>query len=247
MNAQDKVGRTPLHLLASHARHSINQLVQTSDDEVKLATEYGNSEFIDDGMLLIDGSNRRAISLLLDAGADVRATDNTGFTPLQYAALRGSFGCVKSLLSASADVQGVSKNGATALHLAAQRRMPNEIAEYAKTLDIWTGEWFMTPHGSATRIDDLDGFDTGAHPIETLEGFDVPPNLESLMEGTGLALDGWIERLYCAGRNLSSVAESIIGALVRSGASLDGVDGKGRTPLHIAAAEGLPGEYSSPC
>lgn len=240
VNARDRAGRTPLHLLASQSRRSIDQLVRTSDDQVELATEYGNSEFIDDGMLFIDGSNRRAASLLLDAGADVRATDDAGFTPLQCAALRGSVGCVMSLLSASADVHEVSKNGTTALHLAAQRKMPDEIAKYAKTLDIWTGEWFMTPRGSATRTDDLDGFDTGSHPVETFEGFDVPPNLEDLMEGTGLALDGWIERIYYAGRNLSSVAESIIGALIRSGASLDAVDGRGRTPLHLAAAEGLP-------
>ena len=166
VNAQDRVGRTPLHLLASHARRSISQFVKSSDDEVELATEYGNSEFIGDGMLFINRSNRKAMSLL-NAGADVRATDRAGSTPLQYAALRGSYRCVESLLSASADVQLAGKTGAAALHRAAQRKMPYEIAEYAKTLDLWTGEWLMSPLGNATRIDDLDGFDTGTHPIET--------------------------------------------------------------------------------
>ena len=169
VNAKDKTGTTPLHLLVSQSQRCINRLIKSSDYEVDLETEYGNSDFISRGIGFIDDASQEAVSLLLNAGANVEATDNAGVTPLQCAALSGSYSCIRSLLSASPDVQVASKNGRTPLHFAAQRKMPDEIAQYAANLDIWTGEWFMSPNGAATRVSDLDGFATDGHPIETLE------------------------------------------------------------------------------
>jgi uncharacterized protein len=56
--------------------------------------------------------------LLLEKGADPNTSDNEGFTPLMYAAVKGHFEAANLLLGKGADVNAVEKSGGTALMLA---------------------------------------------------------------------------------------------------------------------------------
>jgi uncharacterized protein len=55
--------------------------------------------------------------VLLDRGADVNATDQTGWTPLMEAAAKGRTEVVKTLLAYGADVNARTKKSWTALQV----------------------------------------------------------------------------------------------------------------------------------
>ena len=60
--------------------------------------------------------------LLIEAGADVRARDRAGHTPLHYAALdNGNPAVIAALVGAGADVNARGGSGRTPLHIAALR------------------------------------------------------------------------------------------------------------------------------
>ena len=58
---------------------------------------------------------------LLQAGADVNATNKKGYAAIHYAAERNYKDCLDILLEAGADVNAVDNSGSTALHYAAFR------------------------------------------------------------------------------------------------------------------------------
>jgi len=72
----------------------------------------------------------RWCKILLAHGADVKAKNNNGWTPLRYAAESGSGEVVKLLLAKGADVNAKDCYGATPLHVTAW----NSRGEVAKLL-----------------------------------------------------------------------------------------------------------------
>jgi uncharacterized protein YjbI with pentapeptide repeats len=62
-----------------------------------------------------------AVQIELDAGADVRALDKYGATPLAHAALMGTPASIRILLENDADVSAVDDSGRTPLHWAVRR------------------------------------------------------------------------------------------------------------------------------
>jgi len=74
------------------------------DQQLLVAAEEGNSERIVE---------------LLDAGANIEATNILGWTALHIAASKGHEICVEMLLSHGASIEATNNNGDTALHLAA--------------------------------------------------------------------------------------------------------------------------------
>lgn len=62
---------------------------------------------------------------LLQAGANVNATDNSGMTALHYAAWYGNLAAIQFLLDGAADTTLRDKNGQTAADIAAERGFPN--------------------------------------------------------------------------------------------------------------------------
>jgi ankyrin repeat protein len=75
------------------------------------------------------GSPPDVVRALVDAGADVDAIDNLGWTPLLYAAQYGHAGAVRALLEGGADVHACSGNGETALALASAEGHAEVVAE----------------------------------------------------------------------------------------------------------------------
>jgi len=73
---------------------------------------------------IFDG-NIEAVKQHLDAGTDVNAKDEKGWTPLHEAALGGHKGIAELLIAKGADVNAKDDNGWTPLHYTANK----EIAE----------------------------------------------------------------------------------------------------------------------
>ena len=73
------------------------------------------------------------VQLLLEADADISATNNNGFNSLHHAALRGNMGAMRLILNhlpPSCSVNEAKDDGFTALHLASL----NNHLEVAQTL-----------------------------------------------------------------------------------------------------------------
>ena len=64
-------------------------------------------------MLASRGGHEAVVKLLLEAGADVRAADENGDTPLMLASRGGREAVVKLLLEAGADVAATTQAGRT--------------------------------------------------------------------------------------------------------------------------------------
>ena len=60
----------------------------------------------------------------LASGADVEARDKYGFSPLHFAACRGSPDAIAALLAAGADTNARDESGKTPLHTAEERKPP---------------------------------------------------------------------------------------------------------------------------
>ncbi len=70
-------------------------------------------------ILLLQKGHREVVELLLAKGADIKAVDNNGYTPLHWAAQKGHREAVELLLSKGADMKAGTYSGWMPLHLAA--------------------------------------------------------------------------------------------------------------------------------
>ena len=73
-----------------------------------------------------------AIQLLLDAGAEIDATNRSGMTPLHHAAEAGSSAAARLLIERGTDVERATVRGQTALQIA-MRRGHADVAELIRT------------------------------------------------------------------------------------------------------------------
>ena len=76
------------------------------------------------------------ISTFLDAGADVRARNDDGWTPLHHAALSGRFDIVSTLLDAGADAHAVDNSNRVPLDFAALEDHHAVILKLIETMKI---------------------------------------------------------------------------------------------------------------
>lgn len=134
VTAAGRSGETALHRAAQHGHVSVLQLMLSTATTGSVSDQAGASceAAVNAGTGSTAGTALHAAvvfrqtttaEVLLAAGADTDATNRSGLTPLQFAALQKTTnnGCLSLLLSAGADVNTASAAGLTALELACQK------------------------------------------------------------------------------------------------------------------------------
>ena len=161
------------------------------------------------------------VTALLEAGADLNARDENGWTPLHTAAAGSKIpGTVTALLEAGADLNAREENGWTPLHLAAgSSETPGIIAALLEA-------------GADPNVRG----ENGQTPLHTAAGSSkIPGTVTALLEaGADLNArdeNGWTPLHTAAG---SSETPGIVEALLEAGADLN-ARVLGWTPLHMAA------------
>mmetsp|Transcript_11638 Transcript_11638/g.32711 ORF Transcript_11638/g.32711 Transcript_11638/m.32711 type:complete len:144 (+) Transcript_11638:29-460(+) len=80
-------------------------------------------ESLEDGLIYSSGSgDLEEVKLFLERGADVNASNWSGWTPLLRAAVKGNVKVVKLLVASGADLEAKDSAGETSLMLATSRR-----------------------------------------------------------------------------------------------------------------------------
>lgn len=153
VNEREEVfGTTPLLVAVTEgerANESTHEQVQVLLNAGAVASLEVKNEEGQTALYVAAGSNKvETVNALLQAGADVNATNNWGTTPLMKASSFGFDGCVAALIDAGADVSARNSFGETAISLASpssqsrtlieveiSRRAAQERAQRAGSLD----------------------------------------------------------------------------------------------------------------
>ena len=165
------------------------------------------------------------VKILLDAGVNLRAVDNTnGFTALIWAAEGGHPEVVQILLSAGAKLNAASSTGKTALHMAAwQGRLAATKALLAAGANLNAAD--KEDGGTALHIAAWQG-----HPdvVKMLLAAGANPDTTDKHAQTALIIAGRYNNL------------EVLKVLLAAGANPDAADIDGWTALNIAANNGQP-------
>ena len=135
IEARDQKGRSPL-LAAVQTRRSsvevVRALIAKGADVNTRGTMIGGTPL---SWAAGPFNNPEIVAALVAANADVNQANNTGMTPLMWAARYGAPATVKVLLDAGADVTATNKRGQTSLDLARQKGDDAQLAEIIKMLE----------------------------------------------------------------------------------------------------------------
>jgi ankyrin repeat protein len=158
---------------------------------------------------------------LLDAGADHKAADSLGRTPLIVASANGHLDVVKALLDAGADCTAVHKDGVTPLHVASHQGHRDVVKA-------------LLNFGADATAANKDGW-TPLH-VASLNGhLDVVKTLiDAGADAIAMDKDGWTP-LHGAAQNGHL---DVVKALVDAGADASAMNKDGVTPLHLASEDG---------
>lgn len=122
INSQDQVGNSPIHNAANlGSPQTLSALLRLGASANSSSPQHSATPL----MLLAQGGpideaqSLEMLRILLDAGAELNATDRRGFTAVHMAAFMGHDAMLDALIGAGADVNLHAKDGSTALHFAA--------------------------------------------------------------------------------------------------------------------------------
>jgi len=209
-------------------------------------------------MLSIAAQNNRikSMEVLVGAGAKIDKTTESGDTPLMIAAASGHTEAVEWLLARGADWRLKDDTGKTALETAWQQRFQSRRADgVAGALEAW-----ITRNGSPADVDEMRKQKLTVELFREIKDQDIEGVRRCLHDGAdpnGIEKFGdWITALSTAMQsNLFPLSPrsgggahpeyphiqhyfGIMEVLVGAGADLNKVNGRGQTPLMIAAASG---------
>lgn len=112
LDVQDASGNTPLHRAAYNGRKAAVELLLEAKANPNIQSEAG-------GLPIHRGSDNYNITLLLaDAGSNLNATDEDGWTPLMQCVYWEHLDVIELLLERDKNVNHLDKRGRTLLHIA---------------------------------------------------------------------------------------------------------------------------------
>ncbi len=167
------------------------------------------------------------IMALADKGADLEAQDGMGRTPISYAAQSRSLDSVLTLLDLGANVNHVDQTGNTPLGWAAgfgTVGMCEAMIEAGADVNA----------GAGTLL--------GFTPLiwASMAGADADKVKLLIERGADLEARDTMEQATVVMHAIRTNMMANVEVLLAAGAKLDVTDGKGRTALHVAAANGAP-------
>ena len=192
--------------------------------------------------------NDRAISMLLQAGADVNMLDAQGHSPLRVAIKSGNAVSVKKLLAAGADpmAPGREDDGSMLTDEAIAYRYGSEVAHaVAMAVDRYRINDYVLKGKTA----DLESYlKKGVEP-DTFDRFGETALMEAVSKGAGRDVDLLLK--YKADPNIANKSgqtpmhiaaagrdEAIVEKLYKSGSKMSCKTPSGQTPLDIAERHG---------
>ena len=204
-----------------------------------------------------------SVQRLIDAGANVNATDMSGRTALMWAALGGHAGAVRLLLYAGADAQASHKNGVTALMLARARGhagvvnilraatgedvgddepiqvLPDDTAVFSSRRRAWqfAAASALLFAAAAALMHSMGWFVTRTAPAAPAPAPAAVKGVDDILRGVDInARDASGQTALM--RAAASGDTGAVRRLIAVGAKLDAVDRQGNTALTLARAAG---------
>jgi ankyrin repeat protein len=251
----------PYHLTtgvegASTIKDLINHATQQQEEirrlQKELSSDEKNRKLFEVGRSATP--NTPQIIALVRAGADVKAKDQFGYTPLHWAARRGHTELAQTLLDAGADAKAENDMGETPLHEAAceghtefAQTLLNAGADAKAENDMgYTPLHEAACEGHTELVQTL--LNAGANANAKDEDGSTPLHEAAMGGHTALA-----QTLLNAGANANAKDEdgstplheaamgghtALAQTLLNAGAEVDAKDNAGKTPLHWAASKG---------
>lgn len=247
----DEAGNTFLHWAAENNQPDWTQWAIGQGMDANVRSAYGRTALHRAAGIF---GAQAAVRVLLEYGADVKAADFLGNTPLHYAADRCNQKVIEMLLAKGADINAVNHYGRTPLHSVSlssgvntSRTIQMLLAEGADpTIRDFRGETIL--HLVCRELDSFPetvqavirkGADVnqpnrmGAYPLHLTYRY---ANLTSILIQSGAALE---VRNYEGQTPLSRAAAeqetAVVKALIEAGADVNARSYTGLVPLHYAA------------